>query len=297
MIEFESKLYAGIENWNWNINASEGGEIWRTPNGLDWTRVITQGFNDPINGEITSFAVFFETLYASTWSYTSAHGAEIWRSSTGDSTDWHRVLSNGLGNANNRGVVTMKVYNDHLYAGTYNTVDGATIWRTSDGSAWSPIAPAGFDDPYNRYIGGLEAFNNYLYAGTYNYTNSDNPGAELWRCQVCDGSDWEQVAIPKGLGDTYNRSILSLVIFKNMLYATTVNTETGMEVWRTSDGSNWSQINPDGFGDSNNWLDNWDKHTIAFFKDRLFIGTGNSANGGEIWMYLHNQVYLPLVLR
>jgi hypothetical protein len=87
LIEFNDQLYAGTANWNWNVWDTEGGEIWRSSDGLGWTSMISQGFGDPTNGEVFRFAVFSDTLYASTWSYTTPHGTEIWRSSTGNAGD------------------------------------------------------------------------------------------------------------------------------------------------------------------------------------------------------------------
>ena len=40
----------------------------------------------------------------------------------------------------------------------------------------------------------------------------------------------------------------------------------------------------------------WDG-SVTVFNDRLYVGTLNRANGGEVWLYLHKQVHLPLVLR
>ena len=68
-----------------------------------------------------------------------------------------------------------------------------------------------------------------------------------------------------------------------------------MEVWRSGDGVSWEQVGPDGLGDSNNYSPNWD-NSADVFNGRLFIGTGNWANGGEVWMMLH-QAYLPVVVR
>jgi hypothetical protein len=58
---------------------------------------------------------------------------------------------------------------------------------------------------------------------------------------------------------------------------------------------NWESVNVDGLGDSNNtyiWLG-----AMAEHNNRLYIGTTNWANGGEVWLFLHNRLYLPLVLR
>lgn len=38
-------------------------------------------------------------------------------------------------------------------------------------------------------------------------------------------------------------------------------------------------------------------HGVTIFHDRLYIGTYNYANGGEIWQFLPNRVHLALVVR
>ena len=75
------------------------------------------------------------------------------------------------------------------------------------------------------------------------------------------------------------------------------NSITGVEAWRSPDGTHWTQINPDGFGDSSNSSTLWSSG-LAVFRDGLFVGTGNTdGNGtGKVWRLL-NAVYLPLVLR
>ena len=136
-----------------------------------------------------------------------------------------------------------------------------------------------------------------MYAGTCN-SNSENPGAELWRCELCDGSDWQEVPIAKGFGNPNNVIISSLIPSGNTLYAITINRETGMEVWSTQDGTTWDQVGFDGFGDSNNYQPYWD-NSITVFNNRLYVGTISlyGAQGGEIWMYMHNKIYLPVVLK
>lgn len=85
-----------------------------------------------------------------------------------------------------------------------------------------------------------------------------------------------------------------LFVFDGELYAVTANDVTGIEVWRSGDSTTWAQVSPDGFGDSNNYTPLWNSG-VAVFRNRLYIGTWNSANDGEVWMMLH-QVYLPLVV-
>lgn len=289
MIEFKGRLYAGT--WANNTN---GSEVWRSSNGVDWEQVASAGFGSPTNSEVFRFFVFNNDLYASTWSDSDSHGTEVWRSSSGDAGSWNRVVVNGFGDPGNQVAVSFTEFDGYLYIGTYNR-DGAEVWRSrsGDSESWTRVAASGIDDDSNSSIT-LEPFGDYLYAGTYNYTNSDNPGAELWRCQLCDGTDWQQITEAKGFGDSENRAIRSLIVFDGAMYAITLNMTSGAEVWRTIDGINWMQTGIDGFGDSKNIQPYWD-NSVAVYDDNLFIGTSNHANGGEVWKKLHRQLYLPLI--
>ena len=296
LTEFNGRLYAGT--WN-QIDTSTppntmGGEIWRSSDGLNWDAVVTQGFGDPTNGEVFRFAVFNDTLYASTWSYTDEHGFEIWRSSTGNSEDWTRVISNGFGDANNVAAPSFEVFNNFLYAGTYNMNTGGEVWRsnTGDSGSWSQVNTDGFGDAGNVIITALAAFKGHLYANTLHPQGTT--GAQIWRCQTCDGSDWQKV-VDNGFGNADTRGMSALEIFNEHLYFVVGNSVSGMEIWRTADGMNWEQVGFAGFGDSNNYATYWDNSTTVF-NNSLFIGTFNSANGGEVWRMLRT-VYLPAVIK
>lgn len=89
--------------------------------------------------------------------------------------------------------------------------------------------------------------------------------------------------VGNGFGDINNEKIESLYVFEGDLYAVTFNLETGVEVWVSSNGTSWEQINPDGFGDGNNWATLWNSATITF-QNHLYIGTWNDTSGGELWM-------------
>ena len=308
LVEFNGKLYAGV--WNSTPNppyTDTGGEIWRSSDGTSWEPVVQGGFGDRYNGEVMRLAVFNNQIYAATWSYTSTHGAEIWRSSTGNAGDWTRVITNGLGDATNQAVLTMEVFNGALYAGTYSWDEntqrptGCEVWRTTDGSNWTSVVTAGLGTSNCGTVSSLAAFGDYLYAGTgIWYARSDPPvGGEIWRCEAVSGcdeaSDWQRIVV-NGFGKPENYRISALHVFNGRLYAVANNYETGLEVWRTADGTHWEQVGFAGFGDSNNISTYWDNAT-AVFNNRLYIGTTNSANGGEVWLYLHERLYLPLVLR
>jgi len=272
LLEFNGQLYAST------YNQVDGGEIWRSSDGLNWSRVARQGFGVPTNAEIFRLAVFSDTLYASTWSYTTAHGAEIWRSSTGISGDWTRVVTNGFGDAHNTAVLSFEPFTGYLYAGTFNSTTGGEVWRTNDGTTWTQVNTDGFGDTNNSVVPALAAFNGYLYASTHHRSGA---GTQVWRCQVCDGSDWQKV-VDNGFGNVNTRTYGALEICDGRLYFIVGNSNTGLEVWRTANGMNWVQVGFAGFGDSNNYASYYD-NSVAVFNNRLFIGTINSANGGEVW--------------
>jgi hypothetical protein len=303
LVEFNGKLYAGV--WNSTPNppyTDTGGEIWRSSDGTSWEPVVQGGFGDRYNGEVMRLAVFNNQIYAATWSYTSTHGAEIWRSSTGNAGDWTRVVSNGLGDATNQAVLTMEVFNGALYAGTYSwgsSPNGADVWRFTEGSAWTTVITNGFGYTGTYAVSSLAAFGDYLYAGIgrYDLATQSYPGGQIWRCSGASGcdepGDWSVVITDGFGGAAWN--ISSLVVFAGRLYAVGFHPD-GLGVWRTADGTHWEQVGFAGFGDSNNISTYWDNAT-AVFNNRLYIGTINGANGGEVWLFLHNRLYLPLVLR
>ncbi len=295
LFEFKNNFYAAT--W---ADETNGGEVWRSSSGDSgsWTKVVSSGFGDATNGEVFRLAEFNNRIYASTVSFTDTHGTEIWRSSSGDSGSWSRVVNDGFdGDSDNVIAMSLEVFNGYMYAGTYNWVTGTEIWRSSNGDSgsWGKINTDGFGDQYNFYIS-LNTFNGYLYAGTYNYYDSDNPGAELWRCQTCDGTDWTELTSAKGFGDPENRQISSLVVFNNSLYAFTHNRTTGIEVWCSNNGTDWEQVNIGGFGDSLNYNPYWDNSTTVF-NNALYVGTRNNGHGGEVWVYLGKRIFLPLTMR
>jgi hypothetical protein len=270
--------------------------VWRY-NGVNWTRVVSSGFGNTDNAEVFRFAVFNNQLYASTWDWSGSKGTEVWRSNTGDSSDWTHVVTNGFnGDADNECAIVLEVFNGTLYAGTYNVNTGGEIWRTSNGTTWTQANTDGFGDSGNVIVSSFAIFNGYLYAGT---DNGIDGAAQVWRCSSGSGcnenSDWEQV-VSDGFGSTDNVNADALIVSDSYLYCITYNEETGTEVWRSStgDSGDWEQVGPDGFGDSNNFVPHWDNSVVA---GSLYIGTWNWANGGEVWQLAGGQVYLPIILK
>ncbi len=292
LYEFNGNLYAGTWNEDSSApNSTTGGQMWRSSNGTNWSRISLPGL-DASNGEIFRFTQFNGQLYASTWTYTSDHGGEIWRSPSGDSGTWSQVAANGFdGNVNNIGATAFEVYNNQLYAGTYNYVTGGEVWRSPSGNAgsWTQVNLDGFGEE-NSGINSLVAFQGYLYAGVMNGAIS---GAKLWRCQVCDGSDWEKI-MDGGFGNPNTRGYHALAVMDGWLYSLIRNNMTGMVVYRSLDGLTWEQVGFSGFGDSNNRGGYWG-NSVVVHRGALFAGTTNGASGGEVWVYANKLVLLPVL--
>ncbi|HXF59991.1 MAG TPA: hypothetical protein VNK95_00155 [Caldilineaceae bacterium] len=282
-------LYAGTQNWRPDEDRSDGGEIWRSADGQNWTPVMTGGFGDAHNFEITTFTPYSDTLLAAAWN--DGTGAQIWQSNNG--ADWVRVAENGLGNPTNQAVLVMVPFNGHLYAGTHiydpDGEVGCELWRSATGADWTQVVTGGLGGPDCYAVQSLAAFGDSLYAGTGVYDEGEQryPGGQIWRCAAASGcdalADWEAVIQP-GFGKPENLAIPALVVVDGRLYATTFNSVTGMEVWRTSDGTNWEPVGLGGFGDLHNVSAWWQKGVLAW-EDTLWIGTSNSAGGGEVWQY------------
>jgi hypothetical protein len=114
----------------------------------------------------------------------------------------------------------------------------------------------------------------------------DNPatGAEVWRSSTGDPGSWTQCNAD-GFGDVKNSHLFALAAFDGYLYAVTAqwaawhtDTHTGVEVWRTSDGTTWNQVNTDGFGDRDNfgWL-------AKASRGYLYVSCSNPNTGAQIW--------------
>lgn len=260
------------------------------------------GFN-PANGTINRLTPFNGSIYAATWSLTNTHGAEIWRSTTGDSGTWSPVVVNGNGDSTNGGIPSLEVFNGFLYAGvsnvnstvTPNTSVGGKVWRSSNGTTWSQVNTNGFGNPDNYAVRSFAVLNGSLYAGVTNrnFAAGTSTGGKIYRCTACDGSDWSTV-ISDGFGDTNNTNINSLITYNNTLYAA-AGTSIGLGIWQTTNGTTWIQANLNGFGTSNNSGTCYN-NSLTIFNNNLFIGTTNGNNGGQIWQTL-NQLFLPLIMR
>jgi tripartite motif-containing protein 71 len=287
----------------WHTN---GPQFWRTADGTTWENVTPSGSISSDYRYVSFLESIDGRLYAGLGrGDASPLGAEIWR--TADGLTWQKIASDGFKNdPYNTDVLSLVSYNGRLYAGTRhgdwqndahtNGPLGGEVWRSDDGSTWVQVNDSGFGDVVAHRVEKLIVYNNALYAYVSRLGGTAK-GAEIWRCTatICNSqSDWTKV-VDNGFGNPENQYFSDGIVFNGHLYAVVENDTTGLQIWRTSNGTNWEPVVVDGLGDSNNYF-YWTNKMVEH-NNRLFIGTSNWANGGEVWLFLHNRLFLPLVLR
>ncbi len=291
---FKNQLYAGTEN------EATGGEVWRVSPSQPWARVVERGFGNAANASVHSLVIFKEALYATTMSYDPTHSLEVWRTTTGNRGEWSRKVINGL-DAHNMAAPALEAFNGYLYLGTSSfvpgppiTTTGAEVWRSGDGNAWAQVNADGFGSLDNASVTALTAFNGYLYAGT---NGSQGHGAQVWRCQTCSRqSEWSKV-VEHGLGDDQNGGTTALTVYNGQLYAAVGSATNGLSVWRTANGTVWEPLTSQGFGGAGNRGPYWGERGWAVHANQLYLSTINFVHGGEVWLFLSNRLYLPLLRR
>ena len=221
LVAFGQYLYAG----SWWMDFDSGAvkaQIWRTGDSENWEKV----FEADENGA-AALVVFKEYLYCGSWN------GKIWRSK--DGLNWQEVVPDGFGDINN-GVARMAIYNNILFASTWNGTTGTEIWQTANGTDWELTVDNGLNgDPNTCGAIASEVFKGRLYWGTFR--NCLAP-AQLWRT---DGKTIEAL-VTDGFGNPDNSGISSLAAFGGYLYAGVGNGRGVVQVWRSSNGRDWTRV-------------------------------------------------------
>ncbi|RJO59842.1 hypothetical protein C4546_00180 [Candidatus Parcubacteria bacterium] len=265
---------------------TSGAKNYITTDGQNWQKLDEFILTSPNNYKINDIEFFKSQVYLGTtvaqngldsYGRQIYEGAQVWRA---NGTGWSSVSAKGFGDAHNERITALGVFQDHLYAGTFNKTTGAEIWRSSDGNNWSQVNQDGFGNSANLEITKLLFFQDHLYAGTFNKTT----GAEIWRSS--DGNNWMQV-VNQGFNDVENRWISAFGILNQQLFVGTYHSQ-GAEIWRSPDGQIWYEVVSGGFGESQNQ----EITVFSDFNNQLYAGTRN-ISGAEIWSSLDGMIWQP----
>ena len=287
MAVFGGKLYASV---GWSNNA---GQIWRTADGTTWEKVVDNGFNDSHNTSVYKLFQYNQMLYASTFTANpNTHGAQIWRTSTGNAGDWSPAWSST--DLNDLGVDSFIAYQGYIYGGVENKTEGLNIIRSTNGSDWTVVVSGGLGRIENKFVQAFTVFNNQLYLSTQAKDSALNDmTGQVWHSS--NGVDWTQAPTAEFSASNFT-GVEGLTTFNQLLYAFVNSNDSGMHVFRSSDGSHWQQINPDGFGHATSQWSFGNDGTVIF-QGKLTRAIGNWQTGVEIWQELPPSVYLPFVKR
>ena len=171
---------------------------------------------------------------------------------------------------------------DYIYAVTH--VDLLSETDKSDAVTIETIAATnGFGlGGHVHSIIDLKIFNGYLYAGLEGFPNANR--VNLYRS--IDGLTWTKIFDDTLWDVSYGADHADdLIVFKDYLYLTmggfNVETEGGMEVWRSQDGLLWENVVSNGFslGDTGNG----NGTPTIVFNGSLYVATINFYDGVQIW--------------
>jgi hypothetical protein len=291
-IVYNGRLYAGVWTGANEDGTVEGGEIWRSNDGRNWEEVVSGGFgfggNYPYIDRLIEFKNY---LYAVNGDYgTPEFGLEIWRSKSGNNGEWVKVVTGGFGKLENMSIVASAIFKEKLYVGTFTLSGTAQVYSTVDGEKWESVNDFNLGGINNRRVSALDVFNGYLYAAVIETGELNEIIARVFRCQICDGDDWELVLDgPYEYPGTYRKP--GLEVYGDYLYYVVGNyydlgndiKTKGLELWRTGDGSAWERLAYGGFNDENNAWTYFD-NAMVVYDGNLYIGLDNKATGAEVWM-------------
>jgi hypothetical protein len=216
-------------------------------------------------------------------------GVKVYRSK--DAENWERISEGGInGNVRNFTVVGFTWFGEYLYAGTWNQMNGASMFRAKADAPnasvikWETITTDGFGNPRNTGFTHMREFKGHLYAGCFNFVEA----SELWRSESGDPGSWTMV-IPKGWNAKFNTDSTMMIEHDGYLYVGTESArdsewKEGAQLWRTNGNlsppyDQWQQVNDNGFGNGHN-------HNIcglAVLDGKLYAGTWNQTQGLEVW--------------
>lgn len=296
---FNGRMYAGTER----EPQSGPAEIWSTTNGDTWSQVtsFSPSFGMPpppvIFGMVDNASP--AQLYVGYAGPPTTSVSPLYRSTNGTSFTQVNGTGTGYVSTGNSAVLPSPViFGGSLYFATRNP-NGTQIWRrpVDDSGMWTKVMDFASVavSPVQQMTTWMWVFEGKIYAATTGGAGTATPptsppgGAHLWTSSTGAAGSWTDVlASNPGFGDTDNIAIASMADMDGFLYASTTNRSTGGELWRSDNGTTWTQLvgtgvaasEPGGFGDVNNI----ELHNIRVLDGQLWITTWTEApSATEVW--------------
>jgi hypothetical protein len=259
---YKGRLYAIVRN------DIEGVEVWRT-SGTGWEQVpFRGGFSNGIygnrwvNSHMGSMIVLRGKLYFGFSSgiqgnYLKSSGGEIWRF---DGQTWEPVISDKKDTEESGTITGISGCDADDGDVTAEITDSSKRW-SRDEWAGGVLQITSGDGQFRRFdiisntedtltvqqneIAG-EVGTEYTICESAHYENPFPPHEyDLGTVDVGEGYEIGTGSDENGFGDYFNKTIPTMAVFNNKLYAgTALNYDYGGQVWYTEDGDTWTVTEP-----------------------------------------------------
>lgn len=212
--------------------------------------------------------------------------------------EWTAACEPAFGDPKNLGVFTMAVFNDQLYAATFNN-GGFELWRSDcEGNPpyrWVKVIEQGaYRGPENQSVASMTAFNGALYLGTgiqnggYDRANKIGPaGAEVIRVNADDS--WDLIVGEPRSTPAGRKEALSGIQsgFGNLFNG---------YVWCMTEHDGWLYV---GTMDSVIWVEWLDLQRYSERTRKLVEGIGlknilDNEAGCDLWRSADGENFLPV---
>jgi len=290
------------------VNHEKGMEVWGTLDGTNWKVLAKGGFGNSNNTSGRGITEFQDKIYFTTENRES--GAELWRcdkealrnaldaAESGVYTldeRWERVVANGFGVDTNFWFSDLVIFNDHLYLGTMNNVQGFSLYRSPNGQQFDRIAKNGISTFFNHAAMRLFVFKGELYVSTMNWVEGFSLYVMRTPKENAKTIDFDRV-LAHGFTSVYNTYVWQMVEYEGRLYAGTFqNSFTGLRfgmfsLYSSADGRNWVIETDSAFSPKKGLssflcpqLGDYGIRTMAVHNNKLYLGTATAHNSCKVY--------------
>jgi nucleoside-diphosphate-sugar epimerase len=241
-------LYVGALS---TVLRGTAARILRSADGVHFSAVSEPGLGNPNVSTFRSLVAFDNYLFVPPAgegiTFNSNRASIILRSRDPVKGQWELACVPGFGDPTNNGVFELAVFNDHLYAGTFNHFHGYQVWRTpATGAApcqWTKVIERGaYRGKLNEIAMSMCPFNGALYVGSgiqnggYDRNNMVGPAAgeiiriypdDSWDLlvgsprQTAEGMKYPLSSMGPGFDNIFAGYIWRMAVHEGWLYAST----------------------------------------------------------------------------
>ena len=255
-----------------------------------WTPIVTNGFGSTQNYKAGEFEIFNGKIYSGS-ERSGAGSAQLWYSSTGNTSSWTQITSfTPALHPSVKSIPSMAKLDSAgiMWIATGSGI-GTRIYRTADGINFTAISKRGFNNnmglvtpsPNMAVFKGSADTIPYLYAGGGSHGGTTN--AEVWRIPYnsTDSLAWVKLidfdTVATTVTDTVDL-ISYWCVWNNKIY---FSTNGKGQLWESSDGVNFTRNTNVGYG-----FGVPSQIVIAclqVFNDTLYATTTNKILGGQMY--------------